>query len=149
LRAPSLVQKLCDHLSQLADDVDPPPMIASPTHGRATVRIERTIAPVAGYVAAQLTRDRRGCSTQLLRDLPDAPARVTQIGDLDPLLLRHEPRADLTHRQPLQRSHEPDYLTLPVGLVATGQLFPVVRETPTSRAAVRMLHPRSRSSMNR
>src|SRR5512132_3570088 len=124
LRPPPLVQKLCDHLPQLADDVDPSPMIASATDGRATVGIERTIAPVAGCVAAQLTRDRRGCPTQPLRDLPDAPARVAQIRDLDPLLLRHEPRADLTHRQPLQRRHKPDHLTMPVGLVATGPVVP-------------------------
>jgi hypothetical protein len=42
-----------------------------------------------------------------MRDLPDAQTRVTQIGDLDPLLLRQEPRADLTHGQPLQRRDEP------------------------------------------
>jgi hypothetical protein len=27
-----------------------------------------------------------------VRDLPDAQARVAQIGDLDPLVLRQEPR---------------------------------------------------------
>jgi|SoiMetStandDraft_5_1073268.scaffolds.fasta_scaffold92225_1 hypothetical protein len=54
---------------------------------------------------------------QPVRDLPDAQARVMQIGDLDPLVLRQEPRANLTHRQPLQRRYRSDDLTVAVSLV--------------------------------
>ncbi len=43
----------------------------------------------------------------LVSDLPETQARMAQIGDLDSLVLRQEPRADLTHSQPLQRGHEP------------------------------------------
>ena len=50
--------------------------------------------------------------------------RVAQIGDLDPLLLRQEPRADLTHGQPLQRRDEPDDLTEAVGLVTARPVVP-------------------------
>ena len=59
-----------------------------------------------------------------MRDLPDAQTRVAQIGNLDPLLLRQEPRADLTYSQPLQRRYKPDDLTEAVGLVTTRPVVP-------------------------
>jgi hypothetical protein len=149
LWAPPLGQKLRDQLPQFAVALDASPMIAGTTRGRAPVGIERTVTPTLGRVAAQLPRHCRGCPTQPIRDLPDAQARVAQIGNLDPLVLRQEPRADLTHSQPLQHRYEPDDLTVAVGLVTTRPVVSVVRETPTSRAAARMLHPRSRSSTNR
>ena len=99
-------------------------MIAATPRGRARVGIERTVTPVLGRVAAQLPRDRRRRPTQPVRDLPDAQARVTQIGDLDPLLLRQEPWTDLTHCQPLQRTDESDDLTASVGLVTTRPVVP-------------------------
>jgi len=55
----------------------------------------------------QLPRDRRRCLAQLASDLLDAQARVPQVSDLDPLVLGHEPAADLTRGQPVQRRHEP------------------------------------------
>src|SRR4051794_1698787 len=76
LRAPPLVQKLRDHLSEFGVGLNPSPMIAGATRGRATVRIERTVTPTSGGVAAQLARDRRGCPTQPVRNLSDAQARV-------------------------------------------------------------------------
>jgi hypothetical protein len=119
-----LGQKLRDQLPQLAVGLDASPMVAGATRGRATVGIERTVTPTLGRVAAQHTRHRRGCPTQPMRDLPDAQARMVQIGDLDPLVLRQEPRADLTHSQPLQRSYGPDDLTMTVGLVTTRPVVP-------------------------
>jgi hypothetical protein len=62
-------------------------MIAGAKCDSATVGIEGTVALSLGRVAAQLPRDRRGCPTQPIRDLPDAQPRVAQIGDLDPLVL--------------------------------------------------------------
>jgi hypothetical protein len=115
---------LRDHLSEFAVGLDPSPMIAGPTRSRATVRIEGTVTPTSGRVAAQLARDRRRCPTQPLRDLPDAQARMAQIRDLDPLLLRQEPRADLTNCQPLQRRYQTNDLTMPVGLVTTRPVVP-------------------------
>jgi hypothetical protein len=54
--------------------LNPSPMIAGATRGRATVRIERTVTPTSGRVAAQLARNRRRCPTQPVRDLSDAQA---------------------------------------------------------------------------
>jgi hypothetical protein len=124
LWAPPLGQKLCDQPPQFAVGLDASPMVAGAARGRATVRIERTVTPTLGRVAAQLPRHRRGCPTQPMRDLPDAQARVAQIGNLDPLFLRQEPWTDLTHRQPLQRRDEPDDLTEAVGLVTTRPVVP-------------------------
>jgi hypothetical protein len=39
---------------------------------------------------------------QLVIDLPDAKPGVTQIRDLDPLVLLQEPAADLAHGQPVR-----------------------------------------------
>src|SRR5215217_1730031 len=99
-------------------------MSAGATRGRATMGMERTVTPTPGRVAAQLARDRRGRPTQPMRELPDAQTRVTQIGDLDPLLLRQEPRADLTHGQPLQRRDEPGDLAVAVSLVTARPVVP-------------------------
>jgi hypothetical protein len=49
---------------------------------------------------------------------------VAQIGDLDPLVLGQEPRADPTHCQPLQRRHEPDDLAATVRLVTARPVVP-------------------------
>jgi hypothetical protein len=59
-----------------------------------------------------------------MRDLPDAQARMAQIGNLDPLVLRQEPRADPTHSQPLQRRYKPDDLTAAVRLITTRPVVP-------------------------
>ena len=91
--------------------------------GRVAVSLERPVADGYG-VAAQLTRDRRRCPAQPASDLPDAQARVPQISDLDPLVLRQIPRADLTHGQPLQRRHKPGHLTMAVGLVTARPVVP-------------------------
>src|SRR5262249_19678981 len=108
---------------------DPPPMAASPPRGRVAMHRERPIA--TGYgVATQLTRDRRRRPPQLISDLPDAQARVPQISDLDPLVLRQVPRADLTHGQPLQRGHEPAHPTMAVRLVTARPVVPHGPETP-------------------
>jgi hypothetical protein len=87
------------------------------------MRLERPVA-TGCRVAAQLTRDRRWRPAQLISDPPDAQARVPQISDLDPLVLRQVPRADLTHGQPLQRGHEPAHLTMAVSLVTARPVVP-------------------------
>jgi hypothetical protein len=69
-------------------------------------------------VAARLPRDRRRRPAQPGSDLPDALARVPQVGDLDPLVLRQELGTDLPRRTRVQRRHEPGHLAVPVGLVA-------------------------------
>jgi hypothetical protein len=80
------------------------------------VSVER---PVVGRyrVAAQLTRDRGWRPAQLDSDLPDAQPREPQISDLDPLILRQIPGADLAHGQPVKRRHEPGHLAIAVDLV--------------------------------
>jgi hypothetical protein len=83
-----LGQEFRNQLPQFAVGLDASPMIADPTRGRATVGIERTVTPTPGHVTAQLTRNRRRRPTQPVRDLADVQPRVTQISDLDPLLLR-------------------------------------------------------------
>src|SRR3954470_20880829 len=79
LRAPPLVQKLRDHLSEFGVGLNPSPMIAGATRGRATVRIERTVTPTSGGVAAQLARDRRGCPTQPVRNLSEVGDAVRPL----------------------------------------------------------------------
>ena len=96
LRAPPLGQQPGDQLPLLAVCFDAPRVMAGPPRGRAAVGLERPVA-ARGGVAAQLTRDRQRCPAQPASDLPDAQARLAQISDLDPFVLRQEPRADLTH----------------------------------------------------
>jgi hypothetical protein len=146
LWAPPLGQKLYDQLPQFAVGLDASPMIAGATRGRATMGIERTVTLTSG---PQLARDRRGRPTQPVRDLPDAQARVTQIGDLDPLVLRQEPQADPTHCQPLQRRYEPDDLTAAVRLVTTRPVVSRRTGNPDLTSGGEDAPPRSRSSTNR
>ena len=120
-------QQFGDQLPQLVIDPHAPPVITGTICGRPAVRLERPVYPVAGRVAAQLARDGRWCPAQLAGDLPDAPARVAQISDLDPLILRQIPGADLPHGQPVQRGHEPGHPAVAVGLVTAG---PVVARRP-------------------
>ena len=47
------------------------------------------------------------------------------------------------------RRHEAGHEAVPVGLVAARPVLPAARDTPASRAAAMMLHPRLRNSMNR
>lgn len=47
---------------------------------------------------------------------------VTQIGNLDPLVLGQEPTADLPDREPLHRRHDTDDLAATIGLVTTSPL---------------------------
>jgi hypothetical protein len=89
LRAPPLRQQFGDQLPQLAVGLDPPPVTA---RGCAAMGLERPVAAAARGVAAQLTGDRRWCLAQLVSDLPDAQACEPKVGDLDPLILRQEPR---------------------------------------------------------
>jgi hypothetical protein len=66
--------------------------------------------------------------------LADAHPGVMQVGDLDPLLLRQEPHADLTHLKAFQWWNHPDDLPVPVGLVATGPVVPSgARDTDLAR----------------
>jgi hypothetical protein len=118
LRAPTLGQELGDQLPQLAVGLNPPPVAAAPPRSGAAVSLERPVASGCG-VAAQLTRDRRWCPVQLIGNLPDTQACEPKVGDLDPLVLRHVPRADLAHGQPLERRDEPGHLTMTVDLVTT------------------------------
>jgi len=122
LRAPPLEQQLADQLAQLEVGLDPPLMTSGATRRRPPMGLERTVTSAAGCVAAQFARDRRGCPPELVRDLPNRHACVAQVRDLYPLVLRQEPRTDLTHCQPFQRRHEPDYLTAAVDLVTTGPI---------------------------
>src|SRR5690348_9520881 len=89
-----------------------------------TLSLERPVGAAERGIAAQLPRDGRGCPAQLISDLPEAQPRVPQISDLDPLVLRQVPRADLTHGQPLQRGHEPGHLTMAVSLVTARPVVP-------------------------
>jgi hypothetical protein len=56
LWAPSLGQQLRDQLAQFVVGLDPSPMAAGATCGRATVRIEGAVALTLGRVAAQPPR---------------------------------------------------------------------------------------------
>jgi hypothetical protein len=86
--------------------------------------VEGTVTSVAAAVAAQLAGDRRCSPTETIGDLPDAQAAMTQICDLDPLVLGQESGADLAHSQPVERRDETDSLPTAVGLVATGPVVP-------------------------
>jgi hypothetical protein len=112
--------------------------------GRATMGIEQTVTPTPGCIAAQLVRDRRR------RDSAGAICRMFKPAwRRSAISIRSACDRNLgLHCQPLQRRYEPDNLTVAVALT-TRPVVPVVREMPTSRAAARMLHPRSRSSTNR
>lgn len=78
-------------------------MTTRTTGDRAPMRLERTVAAVNACVAAQLTRDGGWGATQSIGDFADAKAGMTQVGDLDPLVLRQKTRADRSHGQPFQR----------------------------------------------
>src|ERR1700733_13463489 len=49
---------------------------------------------------------------------------MPQVRDLDPLVLRQEPAADLADGQPVQRAHETADLAAAVGLVAARPVVP-------------------------
>ena len=57
-------------------------------------------------------------------DRPHAQPGLTQIGDLDALVLGQVARADLTDRQPIQRRDEPDHHTVAIDLVPTRPVRP-------------------------
>jgi hypothetical protein len=97
LRAPPLAQQLANHLAQLEAGLNATPMMPHAAHHRTPVRLERTVTPAPGRIPAQLPRDRRRGPTQQAADVPSTQPRAAQVGDLDPFVLRQEPRADLTH----------------------------------------------------
>ena len=148
-RAPPLPHQLADEAAQLGVGLHATPMMASPASDGTAVCLERVVVPAWAAVAAQLARDRRRRSSQLGCDGADASARAVKISDLEPLVLRQVAGADLAHGQTVQRWDEPDHLAVAVGLVTACPVAPDVRDTPTSRAAARTLHPRARNSMNR
>src|SRR4051812_18430493 len=148
LRTPPLTKQLGDHGAKVNVDLDPPPVLTCPPHGGSTMGIERLIPATRDRVAPQLPRDRRRRATEPTGDHPQTQPGPTQIGDLDALVLRKVTGADLTDRQAIQRRDEPDHHTVAIDLVPRAQFAPEDRDTPTSRAAARILHPRARNSMN-
>ena len=86
--------------------------------------IERAIPAAGDRVAPQLPRDRRRRSTEPAGDRPQAQPGLTQIGDLDALVLGQVARADLADRQPIQRRDEPDHHTVAVDLVTARPVRP-------------------------
>lgn len=120
LRTPPLPEQLGDHLAKLIVDFDAPSVRACHAYGGATMSVERPIPATGDRVAPQFPRDGRRRAFEPGCDRPDAQSGLTEIGDLDALVLGEIPGA-----------------------------APADRETPTSRAATRTLHPRARSSMSR
>ena len=151
LWAPALFQQLGDDTPQGVVGLDSPVTTSSATRTRATVRLKRPISRPAATspVALEFPGDRRRRPSDLPGDLTDSDAFMVQISDLDPLLLGEISGADLTDLEPIQRLDEPDRLPVSVDGYPRVQLPAALRETPTSRAAPRMLHPGARSSMNR
>ena len=49
---------------------------------------------------------------------------AVEVSDLDAFILGKEPRADLAHREPVQRRHEPDDMARPVLAIALGPVAP-------------------------
>src|SRR5215208_6424431 len=94
------------------------PVMAGSSYGRVAVGVERAVNTGSGRVAAQLRRDRRRRPPQPARDLSDAQTRVSKARELNPLVLRQEPRADLAHGQPFEGRHEADQLSASIDLVA-------------------------------
>ena len=124
LRAPPLPEELDQQHAELSVGLHAPGRVTSTTSARPLVRVEGPIDAARGRVAAKLTRNRRRCATQLHGDLPHTPTRTAQIRDLDALVLRQEPGADPAHQQTVQRGHEPDQLTIPIGFDAIGPVGP-------------------------
>ena len=118
LRTPSLRQKLGHHQSERGNGFETSPVMPGSSCGRVAVGVERAVNTGRGRVAAQLPRDRRGRPPQPARDLSDAQARVAKVRELNPLVLRQEPRADLAHGQPFEGRHEADQLSASIDLVA-------------------------------
>ena len=130
LRAPAPGQQLADGAPQPAAGVNAPQTGPGAAQDGLPLSLEGTVVPADGGIAAQLPRDRRRRSAQPGSDLLDAHARLAQVGDLDPLVLRQEPAADLAHRQPLERRHEPGDLPAAVGLVTARPVRPARARHP-------------------
>src|SRR5262245_1104597 len=124
LRTPTLREQLLEQLAQLVVALDASPVPTRPAGSGTPVSLERAVTTALDRVAAQLPADRRRRAPQPCCDLPDTHAGALQVGDLDPLVLRQEPTADLPHREPLQRRDEPDRRAVMVGLVTASPVVP-------------------------
>ena len=127
LGAPAPTQQFSDHPAEVLVGVDPASVMTRTPCGGAPMRRERTVLGVTGSVAAQLPRDRGGRSTETVGDRAHAQPATTEIGDLDALILRQVPRADLADLQRIQRRDETDHDAVAVGLVTAG---PIRRRRP-------------------
>ncbi len=124
LRTPPLAKQLGDHLAKPIVNLDAPPVLTCPAYGGATMSIERPIPATGDHVAPQLPRDRRRRASKPGCDRPDAQSGLTEIGDLDALVLGEIPGADLADRQPIQGRDEPDHHTVAVDLVTARPVCP-------------------------
>jgi hypothetical protein len=97
--------------------LDPAPVVTCSAYGGSTMGIEGPIPAAGCRVALQFPGDGRGRPFEPTGDRPHAEAGLTQIGDLDALVLGQVSRADLSDRQAIQWRDEPDLDAVAVGLV--------------------------------
>jgi len=148
LRAPPLTQQCADELSQLPIGVQPPCAGAGTADHGTPVAVEGSVAAALTCVASQLARDRRRSATDTPGDRPDAQAALTQVADLDALILGKETCADLRDGQGSRGGTNPTTRALRYTLSPRDSFTPQLRDTLSSRAAAATLQPRARSSMN-
>jgi hypothetical protein len=98
LRTPPLTKQLGDHAAEVIVGVDPASMVTCSSSGGSPMGIEGLISAAGWRVAPQLPRNRRRRSTKPRGDRPQAQPGLTQIGDLDALVLGQVSRADLADR---------------------------------------------------
>ncbi|MBB5168494.1 hypothetical protein HNP02_008510 [Mycobacterium sp. AZCC_0083] len=96
LRAPPLEKQLGDHGAKVIADVDPASVVTCSTRGGTPMSIEGLISAAGPRVASQLPRDHRSRATKSLGDHAQAHPGLTQIDNLDALVLGQIARADLT-----------------------------------------------------
>lgn len=126
-RAPPLRQELTDDRPQRQVRLQSACSRLGPSTRGLSVRLERLVGAVVATIASNLTRDRRGRSTQLGRDRPDGQPFAAQVGDDDSLVLREVASADRPDRQSIKRLDVSHDLTTAVDLVAAR---PVRRRRP-------------------
>ena len=126
-----------DQLAQLGVGVDAALVAAGPAGGRLPVGVERAGSRRPAVALRRSSREivegarpSRRAICRMLRPC------VAQVGDLDPLVLGQVPGADLADGQPVQRLARTRRPGRGGRSCSRGpSCSPVVRETPTSRAA--------------
>jgi hypothetical protein len=98
LRAPPLTKQFDDYTAEVIVAVDPASMVTCSTSGGTPMGVEGLIPAAGCRVTPHLPGNRRRRTSEPLGDRTHAQPGMTQISDLDALVLGQVPRADLADR---------------------------------------------------